>query len=434
MARKNKAVQGEEPVEFVEEPTVETKAVVEKAPEISPAPVLVDVPEVPTVFGQQVRGNADEREIDQAWLDEKFAASDGIWFGGNIKFVEDVTIPDGKYLGAHPSYKTTFNLNGHTVTLGNYAVFAYGSLTIKDDSAEKTGRLFQPNVNPDANSYCAVQIGYWDRSTGAHPYDNVVLTVESGTVESAQSGVFVWGSNQTVLVNGGAIKANTAFCISGNGSSKEIEGVKTFATENAKFTVNGGEVISGDTAIYQPNSGVTKIAGGSVIGAYSAICARAGLVVTEGGKIVKTTPVNVQKKAVRDGTIGTDEGALVAVSTNYPSGNPSAELDGGEFVNEDGGDAIVIGVDPSTPTAEKPVASVSTGVLQNITPPMSEEQMEEMGVDIVPEEDVFIKKGKELLGMDAGDDPEKDETEPLTDDEVDAIEKHAAQYGESKPA
>ncbi len=112
--------------------------------------------------------------------------------------IGSITIPAGK--------NVVLDLNGYSITCANGdAVQNYGTLTIKDSSADKTG-LIQATNNNDAI------------------HNQGHLTIESGTIDGSKDGINQLQGGTTV-VNGGTIKGNNcAICDSGSSQDNQING------------------------------------------------------------------------------------------------------------------------------------------------------------------------------------------------------------------
>jgi len=193
--------------------------------------------------------------------------------GGEVKILRDIaltetlTIPAGKTV--------TLDLNGKTVSMedasgaGCYMIKNYGTLTVKDSSEAKTGKLTFNSTTPD-NSY-----GYATSTIG----NGGNLVVESGTIENTTVGGAsyaidgIWHTEEvSVTINGGTIKAvkiavrqvpfsataKNVLNINGGTLTGEFAGVQTHHTSaDAKLTevnITGG-TFNGTYAYYTAYNG-----------------------------------------------------------------------------------------------------------------------------------------------------------------------------------
>lgn len=403
MAKKNRAVSGEEPVEVVEE-----------------TPVVEEAPKA-----------VEPRAVEPV---EKT---------GDWTLTEDTTVPETEQIVVPEGGVLTLDLAGFTLTVFK-KIKVFGTFTVNDSSAEKTGQL----VSKDAQ---AVRVGDFDDSQPTLPKAGKFV-LEGGTVKCDNRNAWVvtlFGDSPEVVINGGKILAEpimqdpmgdeeSCMGISGTGSTKGQAGRRL---SGGSVTMNGGEIVAigrnHPVGIFQSNDYTVTVNGGKISADFAAVLSCAGVCTINGGELVKT---NTVEQVPAHGTEGSDNldpavyaATVSVVSRNYPFGTvPETEVLGGTLTNTDeNGKAFVS--KKFTETAAPAEVEVSETVVKNMVPEPSKEEMEEMGVKTISGEDAFIKQGKVLLGMDAGNDPTKDKFAPLTNDEIDAIEKHAAEYGESSP-
>lgn len=178
------------------------------------------------------------------------------------------------------------NLNGGTVTSsGVPAVINTGTVTVDG------GTIYSSAIDWAA---------YYAQS-------NSTLTLNSGTIESAGDSFAVHLSkpNSKFIMNGGLAKAkyvhptkpgsggvgvgvyaDTEFTMNGGKIESHAQGVSANGSQsdNAKITINGGEIISDTVGIYAPQrNGVTTITGGTITGGDIALEVRAGTLNISGG-------------------------------------------------------------------------------------------------------------------------------------------------------
>ena len=395
MAKKNRAVSGEEPVEVVEE-----------TPVVEEAPAATEP-----------------------------RAAEPVERTGDWTLTEDTTVPETEQIVVPEGGALTLDLAGFTLTVFK-RIKVFGTFTVNDSSAEKTGQL----VSKDAQ---AVRVGDFDDSQPTLPKAGKFV-LNGGTVKcdnDDQWVVTLFGDSPVVEINGGKIVADgngSCMGISGTGSTKGQAGRRL---SGGSVTMNGGEIaVTGSghpVGIFQSNDYTVTVNGGKISADFAAVLSCAGSCTINGGELVKTNTVEQVSPHGTDGSDNLDPAVYAAavsvVSRNYPFGTvPETEVLGGTLTNTDeNGKAFVS--KKFTETAAPAEVEVSETVVKNMVPEPSKEEMEDMGVKTISGDDAFIKEGKSLLGMDAGDDPDKDKFAPLTDAEIDAIEKHAAEYGESSP-
>ncbi len=189
----------------------------------------------------------------------------------------------------------TFDLNGHTLSVSG----ANSTIRVKDANAHitiKNGTIKYEGSDPTAaplkvlkgeanledvkventnesSTGGTIQVGnIGDDNTGK-------LTVNAGTEITGQYGI-TYFNGSTVTINDGTINAKV-FALSGNGSD----------TQENTVTINGGNISSESTAIYQPSN--TKLT-------------------INNGKITAENGVGV---AVRQGTVDVKGGTITASGT-----------------------------------------------------------------------------------------------------------------------
>ena len=223
-------------------------------------------------------------------------------------------------------YKScTIDLNGYTIAGNNTT---YETLTvrntdtavvIKDSSEEQTGKITGSN-----NNYYTVLV----------EHDGTSFTLDGGTIENTSemgAGIcaigdsFNYCENAAIVINGGSIVTGGGFAITDNGQY----------SRNVDLTINGGEIDAGDgVAIYKPASGTITLNGGTIKGG-------TGLYVRSGEFIVPEDSTIMIRATGDAGGHGSTTGAAyntgdaVAIDvSDYPGGNPTADIAGGAFYSE----------------------------------------------------------------------------------------------------
>lgn len=263
------------------------------------------------------------------------------------------------------------DLNGHTLDTneGNFTIIVLNDVTIKDTSAEGTGKMID-GVAGDNSYWMMIQVGRDRRSNGGELYTGK-FTLESGVLEGrwpiqtlAQSTTTinggtlkVTGSDRAINVSGGIVIFNDgeilakatgasgiiafedsvveingglidtdSFALTGNGSARGAQN----SGEDAKFTVTGGTLKALNApAIYAPQiGGVTEISGGKLVGGESAIEIRAGKLTITGGELVGN---ETEYSVTPNGSGTTTTGAAVAIAQHTTLQPIEVTISGGEF-------------------------------------------------------------------------------------------------------
>ena len=176
-------------------------------------------------------------------------------YGGTLTLDKDYIAAGGEAQILISSGKTiTIDLNGHTIdrnlteTKENGSViYNEGTLTIKDNSAAKTGRI----------------TGAWTTGDGGGIYSNGTLTLISGTVSGNKSDSNGGGvdNNGTFTMNSGTISGNTADSGGGVHNSSHRTFEMNGGTISGNKTENGNNCGGGVC-----NSGTFTIKGGTITG------------------------------------------------------------------------------------------------------------------------------------------------------------------------
>ena len=174
------------------------------------------------------------------------------------------------------------DLNGYTIanetTDKTISITGSGSLTVFDNSSEKTGKI--ENTMTDSSAAVYIQ-------------DTAAFILESGTVSGA-----VYG-------------------ISGNGSD---------AGQNTTVTINGGTVNGGEVGIYGPQKGILTVAGGEISGKTAVYLKSGTLNVSDG--FLNGTGESSDYVYMKNGCKPTGDG-LVVDNCGYPGGVPIVSVTGG---------------------------------------------------------------------------------------------------------
>lgn len=215
------------------------------------------------------------------------------------------------------NYNVTLDLNGKTLTIT-------GKIDKKDNRIKvQNGAVLTINDSSGGGKIKG-EFGYCIQITDA----KVVLN--AGTIEAESYGVVI-GKNGKIDVNGGIIKANAGYGISGNGSLNNGEPVYGDTVIN----INGGSVIGGDkiapggkasgAGIYHPQKGTLNISGGEISG-YTGIQMKSGTLNMTGGMISSNgampNPVPNYNGATAIGA------ALSIISTSGYYGDMSVNISG----------------------------------------------------------------------------------------------------------
>ena len=176
----------------------------------------------------------------------------GVACGGGFKLTEDVTLDETLII---PEGKTvTIDLNGHTLTIPNetttYAINNHGTLTLKDTSAEGTGKVIARGIY---NGY----------GNGGANYPDAKITVESGNYHAAGTNgggaaIFNYGK---VEINGGTFTSVSTYSIANNGGSMVVNGgyIVNGINSIADLTINGGKIEQGFSGYHVVHNWESKL-------------------------------------------------------------------------------------------------------------------------------------------------------------------------------
>lgn len=241
-----------------------------------------------------------------------------------IQMLEDVdlqstlTIPADKII--------TLDLNGKKVSYDKTTISNLGTLTVKDNTTDKTGAII-------STTHCGIASG-----------DNSKTTFVSGNIESVEGAIITGKSTGAkIYVQGGVLKASDNAVIAGNGSDRE--------GDKNTISITGGKLEGSITStgyvacgIYAPWKDMVTVSGGEIIAnGGCGILARAGSVTVSGNATITTTGNN--KGKVGDSRVVVPCSAIVYDSeANYPglTAATQSRLDvkGGTFKSEDGVAAV----------------------------------------------------------------------------------------------
>lgn len=233
---------------------------------------------------------------------------------GTYKLLADIDVTT-RVTTPTSAYEFIIDLNGHTLNStggdasNTYSFGLIGSnktLTIKDSSAEKTGKI------------------------------------------EAKYGVIATGSGNTLNIEA-AINVDDYFCVSTNGSTTKT------ATVNIK---EGAKLTSGVTAVYLPGVDiVANISGGTITGK-TGVELRAGKLTITGNPSITATGTTYSVTANGNGT--TTNGAAIAIAQHTTHLDITANIEGGTFSCAEGGKALSI-ANPQNQTEGEIKVSVTGG-------------------------------------------------------------------------
>ncbi len=240
--------------------------------------------------------------------------------GTNYTLSEDIDITESGMALTLPEGKSmTLDLNGKAITATgseNGQILVNGTLTITDNSTEKTGKIIEGKTYDADHKYNVL------RATG----ENAKIIFNGGTVTYAE-GVKNFGvglrEGADFEMNGGKIEA-LYYALAGNGNDK---------TTNSAISINGGELISTeDYSLYLAQAGTTTITDGTITGAAGGIDIQRGTLNISGNntKIESTAATAGNVSGSGDGTQGHKKGAL-NIAGEY--GDFDVIISGGTFVS-----------------------------------------------------------------------------------------------------
>ena len=260
------------------------------------------------------------------------------------------------------------DLNGKTLNAPNYFALRIdgGELTIKNGTITGLYGLRIENETTVVNceqliintAHRAVQV---TEKAKVYVKDNCVFTTTGEGLTEDED-----GSEPTVFVQKGTfeitnstlVKSTTrGFVLSGNGN---LNNVVTIKLDGA--TVKGGEI-----AIYMPNAETLTIAD-SMIEGQAGVYIKSGKTTISGNTTIKSLLAEkVPFEHSGNGAAATGD-ALIIEACGYPGGNPTVNINGGNFVTTDEtacGVAYYVWNKPETTDDNKATITIGTEVIVN---------------------------------------------------------------------
>ncbi len=235
-------------------------------------------------------------------------------------------------------------LGDYTITMDDYSFLFYGSsVNIYGDNGSLTNAdaYYTPLYLRDGSTGIinggTISGGQSEIIDGDNTYDpEPAVYLEDGAKLTLNDGVLTaktWAvdafADTEFTMNGGRVSATGqgSIAIAGNGT---VNPESDNYGGNAKFTINGGDIESGELGIYAPQvNGVTTITGGN-IEAKTGVELRAGNLNITGGNI--TVSDGAEYEVVPNGSGSTTIGAAVAVAQHTTRQPIGVEISGGTFV------------------------------------------------------------------------------------------------------
>lgn len=276
--------------------------------------------------------------------------------GGYVKLTASQNISNSVQI----TQPTILDLNGQTITIANGSSISLSSnMTIIDSSEAKSGKITEEFLSGSSlflitdgghlilNSGTLVAGSSYN--TNKTSYRQIVdvnsgstVTVNGGTIynkfagsnstnDYTGTGIGLWGKDATVIINGGLIKSDYGFALSGNGIAQY---------GGTYIEINGGNIVSGtnSVALYHPQNGVLTINGGYIEGG-TAIYLKSGILNIYGGTI-KGIGAKVDFAHNGNGSDPTGD-AIVIESCSYPGGNPVTHTIEGAVIESANGVSVV---------------------------------------------------------------------------------------------
>lgn len=266
----------------------------------------------------------DDKGTSQGYYSSFPAARDAVRNndGWTIKLLQDASVESS--LEIVLPWTWTIDLAGNTLSTDSFYIASGGgahSLTIKDSSAAKSGKL------TGIGTAAAIDIG-----------GNCVLTLESGTIEHTSGTAIALKDNKNkksaqLIMNGGAVNGTTAVTAS-----------------SGTVTINGGEVtgtnstVDGEAAILVNDNATLTIKGGSVTNAKGNAISINGM----------SSQFTMSGGTVNGRTKGVD---MYGGSAEISSGT----IEGGTAINTVGSSITISGGTFDSTTADKEVVAATTG-------------------------------------------------------------------------
>lgn len=225
--------------------------------------------------------------------------------------------------------KGTLKVNGGSIISKNFPIVNTGNTEINGGLVEgTTGGAIYGNTNSTLtlNDGTIRILSSWEAISLSRPGAKFIMNGGLVDATADPKGVAIIAFKDTELtINDGEIRASSAG-IMGNGSeSGASEGT------NAKFTINGGSIISSSIGIYAPQiNGETTISGGLIEAGKTGIEIRAGNLTMTGG----TIKGNLDTFEVKENTSGTNVvGAAIAIVQHTTKKEINVNISGGELIS-----------------------------------------------------------------------------------------------------
>lgn len=204
----------------------------------------------------------------------------------------------------------TINLNGHTLSApsGKKVIdIKGGNVTIDNGVIEGSGNVtvYMNSIEDDGCKPCTLTLG-----------KDVVINTD-------HCGVFIKGPNSVLNTSANITTTGEYGAIQGNGNEK---------SGGVTINVNGGELISKETAIYFPCKTLLNISGGAKITGYSGVYCKSGRMVINDATIIGNGE-KVEYSFNGNGCTSTGD-AIVIEACNYPGGVPVVNIIDGKFISE----------------------------------------------------------------------------------------------------
>lgn len=225
--------------------------------------------------------------------------------------------------------KSTLKVNGGSIISKNFPIVNTGNTEINGGLVEgSTGGAIYGNTNSTLtlNDGTIRILSSREAITLSRPGAKFIMNGGLVDATADPKGVAIIAFKDTELtINDGEIHASSAG-IMGNGSeSGASEGT------NAKFTINGGSIISSSLGIYAPQiNGETTITGGLIQAGTTGIEIRAGNLTMTGG----TIKGNLDSFEVKENTTGSNVvGAAIAIVQHTTKKEINVNISGGELIS-----------------------------------------------------------------------------------------------------
>lgn len=250
--------------------------------------------------------------------------------GGSYQLTKDMELVNdsGKSIFAtvKASKSAILDLNGFTLKASNNSnIVVMGTLTIKDSSAAKSGKIMATKDQGNGFTSGLIEV----------QGENAKLVMESGTIDAVRENPAVNGQTGVFLTKGGDFSMTggeiTAgiFALTGNGDD---------ATVNSEISIKGGKLSSAtDYAVYLPQAGTTTVEGGTISGGAGGICIQRGTLNISGTETVIKSLGTGSTGDAADGTGGLPN-AAICVAAEY--GDCTVSISEGQISGEH--DAVCI--------------------------------------------------------------------------------------------